>query len=414
MLAPGQAQCRARVLTQPLGRLARAGPSGPRDATFRRRDRCLRRPGALGCRKFDLEASTARGLLQELHAETATSLGLHAGSMARSATEANPWIRGGLGKRAARRLGAGAARQTEELGSERPRHYNRGMLQGWKLAGAVRRSWSRWLGSRRGRVLSKLGEAAYAEVASGAVEAMAFDLFLASIPLLALCGWALARVVADNPDVVRDMTQVMAFAPGQVRELIIDHSRRFDEGVAPFALVSAIWMASSALHTPMRVLEKALGVRARAWWQCRLIALGCVIAMLLAVALSAFITLGLMGGPAALLNRLREPDAAPPSFHYSGLVLGIGVITVLLAGFYWVAVQAPPPRRVWPGSIGAMLLVTLASAVLALYVNKLSSLAVYYGSLTAVAVFLLWLWLCSAGVLLGALLNAYLEALARD
>jgi membrane protein len=312
-------------------------------------------------------------------------------------------------------LGVGSAFDAQELGGAGYTDYNCFcMPQEWKPAGSMRQSLSRLLVSRRGRLLRKLSTAAYAEVASGAVEAMAFDLFLASIPLLALCGWALARVVADNPEVVRDMTQVMAFAPGQVRELIIDHSRRFDEGVAPFVLVSAIWMASSALHTPMRVLEKALGVPARPWWHCRLIAIACVMTMLLAVALSAAVTLGLMGGPTALLNQLRAPDAEPPRVQYSGLVLGIGVITVLLAGFYWVAVRAPRPRRVWPGSIAAMLLVTLASAVLGLYVNQLSSLALYYGSLTAVAVFLLWLWLCSAGVLLGALLNAYLEALARE
>jgi membrane protein len=286
------------------------------------------------------------------------------------------------------------------------------MLDRIVLVARLRRAWRRLLDSPRGGVLKKLGAAAYAEVNSGAVEGMAFDLFLASIPLLALCGWALARVVEDNPEVVRDMTQVVSLAPSDVRQLIIDHSRSFDGGVAPLVLCGALWMASSALHTPMRVLEKALEVPPRPWWQCRLIALSCVLAMLLAIAISAGLTLIMMGGPGALLRALRAPEMLVPHLPYAGLFLGLGVITALLAGFFWVAVRAPAPRRVWPGSIVSMSLVALASALLALYVNELSSLAIYYGSLTAVAVFLFWLWLCSASILFGALVNAYFEALS--
>jgi membrane protein len=284
-----------------------------------------------------------------------------------------------------------------------------------RLSEAWRRaSWEpRLRQSERGRILLQVAKALEAEVASGAVEGMAFDLFLASIPLLALCGWALARVGSDNPDLVRDLTRMLSLAPGEVRLLVDDHAQRFSDGAAPLVLAGALWMASSALHTPMRVLEKVLAAPPRPWWQRRLIAITCVGAVLVAVVLSAALTLTLMGGPGVLLQALRQPHVEFAGQHYTGLVVGVVAVTSLLAGFFRIAVRLPPPRRVWPGSVICMVLISLASVLFAIYVNDLSSLAVYYGSLTAVAVFLLWLWLCSAGLLLGALVNAYLEARMR-
>jgi len=53
------------------------------------------------------------------------------------------------------------------------------------------------------------------------------------------------------------------------------------------------------------------------------------------------------------------------------------------------------------------------SSVFGLYVKSLAEYAVFYGSLAAVAVLLVWLWLTSLAILVGAELNAQLEGL-RD
>jgi membrane protein len=48
-----------------------------------------------------------------------------------------------------------------------------------------------------------------------------------------------------------------------------------------------------------------------------------------------------------------------------------------------------------------------------LYVSTLADYAAFYGSLAAVAVLLVWLWLTSFAILVGAELNSQLEGL-RD
>jgi len=89
------------------------------------------------------------------------------------------------------------------------------------------------------------------------------------------------------------------------------------------------------------------------------------------------------------------------------LVLGLG----LLAGFYRFAVEHPKGvrRRVWPGAftaVGSWLVVSWGFSV---YVVSMASYALYYGSLAAVAVLLVWLYLTSLSLVVGAEVNAQLE-----
>jgi membrane protein len=70
-------------------------------------------------------------------------------------------------------------------------------------------------------------------------------------------------------------------------------------------------------------------------------------------------------------------------------------------------------RRVLPGAVAAVALWMVISWAFGVYVSSLAEYAVFYGSLAAVAVLLVWLWLTSFAILVGAELNAQLEGL-RD
>jgi membrane protein len=66
-------------------------------------------------------------------------------------------------------------------------------------------------------------------------------------------------------------------------------------------------------------------------------------------------------------------------------------------------------RWLTPGAIIATLLWMVTSFGFSLYVTFIANYNATYGSLSAVVVFLLWLYLCSYGALFGALVNAELE-----
>lgn len=242
--------------------------------------------------------------------------------------------------------------------------------------------------------------------------------------------------------------------------------------IAPLVVVGFFWTASSGLHNLMDVFEAAAKVDPRPWWKQRLIALvwvvlGLAAAVLLAVALvdldgmfhahdasptpgvSATATPLLPGAPSAAgpaqppaARASAEPrptdrlaQAGPPRTTTAGarvrgalkhrvakalhtpieqalagtLMLVVG--TLLLGGFYRFAVEHPKGvrRRVWPGTVLAVASWLLVSWGFGVYVASMASYALYYGSLAAVAVMLIWLYLTSLSLVAGAELNVQLE-----
>ena len=74
-----------------------------------------------------------------------------------------------------------------------------------------------------------------------------------------------------------------------------------------------------------------------------------------------------------------------------------------------------PARWRWlaPGALCATLVWLLISFGFSIYVAYVSDYNATYGSLSAIVVFLMWLFLSSYGVMLGALLNAEIERQVR-
>jgi membrane protein len=69
---------------------------------------------------------------------------------------------------------------------------------------------------------------------------------------------------------------------------------------------------------------------------------------------------------------------------------------------------------VWPGAAVTLAFWFPVSYVFGAYVSSLGEYVAYYGSLAAVAVVLIWLYLTSFVLLAGAELNAVLEGVRGD
>jgi hypothetical protein len=87
------------------------------------------------------------------------------------------------------------------------------------------------------------------------------------------------------------------------------------------------------------------------------------------------------------------------------------VVSQLIAFLYWVApnVRQPGYRWISPGGLFAVVLWVIASAAFAFYVSNFGSYNKTYGSLAAVIIFLMWLWITNVVILLGAEMNAEIE-----
>ena len=86
------------------------------------------------------------------------------------------------------------------------------------------------------------------------------------------------------------------------------------------------------------------------------------------------------------------------------------IVSVMFAILYWASPNARHGfRLVSPGSVLAVALWLIASGLFALYVANFGSYNKVYGSLAAVIIFLIWMWISNTAILIGAEFNAELE-----
>jgi membrane protein len=86
--------------------------------------------------------------------------------------------------------------------------------------------------------------------------------------------------------------------------------------------------------------------------------------------------------------------------------------SLFLASFYRFAVEQPrrAKGRVWPGTIAALACWLGVSWGFGVYAASMADYAVFYGSLAAVAVLLVWLYLTSLSLIVGAEVNTLLSS----
>jgi membrane protein len=101
--------------------------------------------------------------------------------------------------------------------------------------------------------------------------------------------------------------------------------------------------------------------------------------------------------------------------HSAAMLLLLGLFGVSLAVFYRIGPsRVPPPHQpILPGIVLATVLWLAASSLLSWYVSHIGSFGTTYGPLGAVVGIMLWFYVSAYVVLLGAELNARLEATAE-
>lgn len=304
------------------------------------------------------------------------------------------------------------------------------------------------------RTGKRLGHGLVVHDAFASAPAMAFHFFLSLMPLLVFIGYVVGVLVKR-----RGAESVLAVflenLPDASREVVRSELERLGsaDALGPIALVGFLWLAAGGIHGLMDALETVVGAPRRPWWKKRALGVAWTIGAVLSIVLASF----LMIEWDAVVHPERDvavvvPSAAPPpsaapieatpspvphassstrrtlltkrrAWHIlrkggqRALVLGISLALAIaaLAAFYRFSVSHPSrvKRRVLPGAVLAVSLWIVISWGFGLYARTLATYAVYYGSLTAVAVTLIWLWLTSLAILVGAELNAQLEGL-RD
>jgi membrane protein len=260
------------------------------------------------------------------------------------------------------------------------------------------------------RVRRQVKEDQVALLAAG----VAFYAILALAPAL-ISVVTLYGLVADPAEVEQQMEPVIDALPEGASDILREQLTTIAEAPATglsiglvVSLALTLWAASSGMQGLIKAVNLAYDEPDRRGF-VRLRALA--LAMTLCAIGFTVVAVGLIAVLPAVLGALGLGPAAAAALRWGRWPLLAVLAVIGLAAVYRYAPDRDKPRRRWVswGAVIAGVLWLAGSALFSFYVSTFGSYNETYGSLAGVIVLLLWLWLSSFVVLLGAEINAEAE-----
>ncbi len=243
-----------------------------------------------------------------------------------------------------------------------------------------------------------------------------FYALLAIVPAITALISVFGLILAPS-EVPELLAPLYGLLPEEAAVLVTDQATRIaakaDDALSLTALVAlliALWSANGGTKALIEALGIAYDVReTRSFVRLTLVALGFTLGALVlvillggAVAALPFLVERLGGMAEALVLILRWPVI-------------LALLLLVLAVLYRWGPDRPDAEWRWitPGAVVASLGLVLISGGMSWYVANFGSYDETYGSLAAVVVLKLWIWLSTMMVLVGAELNAELDRRSR-
>lgn len=253
----------------------------------------------------------------------------------------------------------------------------------------------------------------------GLAAQLAFYFLLALFPAL-LFLVALVGFVSVENALSELLVAVGTVAPRELVELLRGQLSQIAEGshvsLVTLGIIGAIWSSSAAMVAIIDALNHAYDVAEwRPWWKRRLVAI------LLTIALAVFIitTLALVLLGPSLVSWAAGwlPVMAPVGVIWAASRWPLMILCVVL-GVDLIYYFAPNRRARWvwitPGSVLATGLWIGSSFAFKAYVVNLADYSATYGAIGGAIVTMLWFYLSSLAVLVGAELNGVIEHASRS
>lgn len=242
--------------------------------------------------------------------------------------------------------------------------------------------------------------------------------FLAIFPAIAAI-MAVSGLFFDPAEVTEHMQSLTAFVPQDIIDIITKQARAVTGSgssglglTAVFGIAIALYSASKGMGSLMDGINVAYDeTETRSFIKLKLVTLLLTLFLVVGLIISLTVTLAL---PAVLafvdLGGWLELVALMTSFAIIAILTIIG-LSVLYR--YGPSRDAPEWSWVSVGGIAGCTLWIVGSAGFAFYVKNFGSYNESFGAVAGVVIMLTWLWLSAFIILLGAELNAEMEAQTR-
>lgn len=241
---------------------------------------------------------------------------------------------------------------------------------------------------------------------------VAFYFSFALFPLLLFLMSLLGIILNDKQDLQAELflilSQVMPASASELVETTLKEvTANASGGKLTFGILITLWSASAGIDNMRGTLNEVYNLKeTRSWIKAKLTSLVLTIAIgVLILFALAFVVYG-----SEFLDAVLPIDSQyilQPLEWIATLVL----VLLAFALLYNFAPNHEPLQWKWitPGAVIGVVLWVAASGAFKLYLNYFDSYAATYGSLGAMIILLLWLYISALVILLGGAINAILD-----
>ncbi len=245
--------------------------------------------------------------------------------------------------------------------------------------------------------------------------ALSFYLLLASFPAMIFLLSLLPYLPIENLDqAIMDVLhqvlpeQAAVLFEGTVTDIT---SEKKGGGILTFGLLLTLWSASSGLYAVMQQLNITYDVReGRPFWKSRGIAV--LLTLLFFILVIGAFALVIFGGVIQdrIGNIIGTSDTLLTVFAtLRWVIIGVFLLLAFAVIYYYGPDVEQDFRFISPGSIVGGVLLVLASLAFRYYVTNFGNYGATYGSLGAVIILLMWLYMAGIVILIGSEINALIE-----
>lgn len=245
--------------------------------------------------------------------------------------------------------------------------------------------------------------------------ALTYYLLFALFPLLIFLSNLVGMMSLDINQFLAWLHPIM---PQEALEIIEQYliyvSRDSSRQLLWFSLIFSIYFPYRAASALMGSVRKAYGAQPPThFWRYQFKLLLYTLCLIVIIVLS--ISLSVVGG--RVLNFMSDYISLSDGFIelWSRLrfaVLGFFVFFAI-ALMYALAQESRTMNRIWPGAVASLVMWLVLSFLFSFYVENIARYSVIYGTLGAVIVLLLWLYLAAMMLIMGAEFNSVLMTLRK-
>lgn len=261
-------------------------------------------------------------------------------------------------------------------------------------------------------LLTRLWEKISDDDIIGNAAQVAFYFSFALFPLLLFLMSLLGIILNDKQDLQNQLFlmlgQVMpASALDLVRTTLTEVTAHASGGKLTLGVLTTIWAASAGVDNMRGTLNEVYDLKeTRSWIRAKLTSL----LLTIAIGVLILIALGFIVYGSQFLDSLLPIDS-PYVLEALEWVAILALLLLAFALLYNFAPNHSPFQWKWisPGAVIGVILWVAASGGFRLYLHYFDSYAATYGSLGAMIILLLWLYLTALVILMGGAINAIFD-----